>query len=338
MSVAYHSRVMIHGLWLIAIPNGKGKAVKLWQGKKGEEKNVLKFFICLALCIPLWSVSRAAVPSAFPLPVGTDVSNRFVGTVYRNDLIQTDSVYQLPQTNVISFEAGSHSGWHTHGAMTIIGIAGTGLYQEWEKEPVLICPGDVVQIPAGVSHFHGATKNSSFQQFVIYDSQWKASEGVSAHVGALTEEEYQRMPMAEDKENREDAGTHDFLFGAVLQELVSPNFNQPVYLGKILTTLNVADSSEWNYVAFPEGAYNRWHSHKTGQVLIATDGIGLHQLQGGAVEILHPGDVAFCPPGMLHWHGAATDSPFVHIAINPKDNHEVTWYAFPETEYNSMKK
>ena len=101
MSVAYHSRVMIHGLWLIAIPNGKGKAVKLWQGKKGEESNVLKFFICLALCIPLWSVSRAAVPGVFPLPVGTDVSNRFVGTVYRNDLIQTDSVYQLPQTNVI---------------------------------------------------------------------------------------------------------------------------------------------------------------------------------------------------------------------------------------------
>lgn len=299
---------------------------------------MLKILICLALCLPLWSVSRAAEPVAFPLPVGADVSNRFVGTVHRNDLIATDAVYQLPQTNVISFEAGSHSGWHTHGAMTVIGIAGTGLYQEWGKAPVLIRPGDVVQIPAGVSHFHGATKNSAFQQFVIYDSQWKGAEGLSAHVGALTEEEYQRTPTAEEKGNRTDTGAPSFLFGSALQEFVSQNFNRPVYLAKILTTPNAAASPEWNYVAFPKGTYNRWHSHKTGQVLIATDGIGLHQVEGGAVEILHPGDVVFCPPGVIHWHGAAPGSPFAHIAINPKDNHEVTWYAFPETEYNSIKK
>ncbi len=92
---------------------------------------MLKWFVSLLLFLPLWSVSHAAEPNGFPLPVGVDVSNRFVGTVHRNDLIQTDAVYKLPQTNVISFAAGSHSGWHTHGAMTVIGIAGTGLYQEW---------------------------------------------------------------------------------------------------------------------------------------------------------------------------------------------------------------
>ena len=67
---------------------------------------------------------------AMPLPLGTDISDRFHGTVHRNDLIATDETYNLPQTNVISFEAGSYSGWHVHGAMTVIGIAGTGLYQE----------------------------------------------------------------------------------------------------------------------------------------------------------------------------------------------------------------
>lgn len=100
---------------------------------------------------------------AMPLPLGTDISDRFHGTVHRNDLIATDETYNLPQTNVISFEAGSYSGWHVHGAMTVIGIAGTGLYQEWGKEAVLIRPGDVVNIPAGVPHFHGAAKGGAFQ-------------------------------------------------------------------------------------------------------------------------------------------------------------------------------
>ncbi len=298
---------------------------------------MLKLLICLALCTSLWSVNRAAEPGAFPLPVGTDVSNRFVGTVYRRDLISTDDTYRLPQANVISFEAGSHSGWHTHGAMTVVGIAGTGLYQEWGKAPILIRPGDVVQIPAGVSHFHGATKNAAFQQFVIYDSRWKAPEGLSAHIGPLTEEEYERMPAAQGHDAPRNELSRSFLFGDSLQEFVSPNFNRPVYVGKILTTPNAAGSPEWTYVAFPKGTYNKWHSHKTGQVLIATDGIGLHQIKGGVVEILHPGDVVFCPPGVMHWHGAAPDSSFAHIAINPEDNHDVTWGDFPETEYRAVK-
>lgn len=102
---------------------------------------------------------------------------------------------------------------------------------------------------------------------------------------------------------------------------------------KILEKSNAADSPEWVYVAFPKGAYNRWHSHKTGQILIATDGVGLHQIKGGKLEVLQPGDVVFCPPGVVHWHGAAPESSFAHIAINSEDNHEVTWYDFPADEY-----
>lgn len=147
-----------------------------------------KSFIAAATMSLALTVSSAW---AMPLPLGTDISDRFHGTVHRNDLIATDETYNLPQTNVISFEAGSYSGWHVHGAMTVIGIAGTGLYQEWGKEAVLIRPGDMVNIPAGVPHFHGAAKDAPFQQFVIYDSTWKALEGHAAHTGALTEEQYE---------------------------------------------------------------------------------------------------------------------------------------------------
>ena len=99
---------------------------------------------------------------------------------------------------------------------------------------------------------------------------------------------------------------------------------------------NEAGSPEWVYVVFPEGTYNRWHSHKTGQILIATDGVGLHQTKDGKLEVLHPGDVAFCPPGVTHWHGAAPQNSFAHIAISPQDNHDVTWYDFPDKEYSSI--
>nr|WP_298762255.1 cupin domain-containing protein [uncultured Megasphaera sp.] len=85
-----------------------------------------------------------------------------------------------------------------------------------------------------------------------------------------------------------------------------------------------------------QGTYNRWHSHKRGQILIATDGIGYTQTLGGAVQVMHPGDVVYCPPGVIHWHGAAPGSHFAHIAISPEDNHDVTWYFFPKLEYEKL--
>lgn len=153
---------------------------------------MFKWILLCMLMVSLISPAEAheAVTQKMPLPLGKDVSDRFTGTVHRNDLIVTDDSYKVPQTNVITFEAGSYSGWHTHGAMTVIGVAGLGIYQEWGKEPVLIKPGDVVQIPAGVSHFHGAVKDSPFQQFVVYDRDWQPQAGAKAHSGPVSTQEY----------------------------------------------------------------------------------------------------------------------------------------------------
>lgn len=292
---------------------------------------IRKLLTALCLCTALCSATSAAEP--LPLPEGQDVSTRFAGTVHRNDLIPADNGYELPQANVISFTAGSHSGWHVHGAMTVIGIAGSGLYQAYGEAPIRIGPGDVVQIPASTSHFHGAAKDSDFQQFVIYDARWKPEAGAASHTGNLSEEEYAFANTAPKNGATSCKGKDEFLFGQSAKKFESPNFNHPVYLRTLLAAPNAAGSPAWTYVAFPKGTYNRWHSHKTGQVLIATDGIGYHQLQGGPLEILHPGDVVYCPPGAIHFHGAAKDSAFAHIAINPADNHEVTWYDFPVDVY-----
>ena len=79
-------------------------------------------------------------------------------------------------------------------------------------------------------------------------------------------------------------------------------------------------------VTFEPGCCNNWHSHSGGQILIATAGVGYYQEKGKAARRLFPGDIVEIAPGMEHWHGAAPDSWFAHIAIecNPQNN-EVTW-------------
>ncbi|MCR5757515.1 MAG: cupin domain-containing protein [Selenomonas sp.] len=302
---------------------------------------MLKWIMVFMMMVFLGSAAEAsaAEKEAMPFPLGKDISDRFTGTVHRNDLISADDVYKVPQSNVITFEPGSYSGWHTHGAMTVIGVKGIGLYQEWGKKAVLIKPGDVVQIPAGVSHFHGATKDSRFQQIVIYDKDWQAPADLKAHTGMVSEKEYSEANRTAVENSVAAAAKKDenFLFAYPPEPFNSPNFNKPVHLSKVLTSPNEANSPEWIYVVFPQGTYNRWHSHKTGQILIATDGVGQHQLKGGKLETLHPGDVVYCPPGAVHWHGAAPYSSFAHIAISPQDNHDVTWYDFPVQEYESLK-
>lgn len=75
-----------------------------------------------------------------------------------------------------------------------------------------------------------------------------------------------------------------------------------------------------------------------GQILIATDGIGYHQMEGEPIQLLYPGDVAFCPPGVKHWHGGNANTKFAHIAVNT--NLELTgleWFdRISEEEYAAL--
>jgi quercetin dioxygenase-like cupin family protein len=64
----------------------------------------------------------------------------------------------------VTFEPGCRNNWHIHhkGGQILYCTAGTGWYQEEGKPARLMHPGDVVNIPAGVNHWHGATKGSWF--------------------------------------------------------------------------------------------------------------------------------------------------------------------------------
>lgn len=79
-------------------------------------------------------------------------------------------------------------------------------------------------------------------------------------------------------------------------------------------------------VTFQPSAHTAWHTHPLGQTLIVTAGVGRVQFWDGAVREMHPGDVVWIPPGVKHWHGAASKTSMTHIAIaEALDGQSVTW-------------
>lgn len=117
----------------------------------------------------------------------------------------------------------------------------------------------------------------------------------------------------------------------------SPNFTGAAWLQRLMTDADKFDVVISN-VVFDPGVRNSWHSHPGGQILIATSGKGYYQERGKPVQILNAGDVVAIPSNVVHWHGAAPDSEFIHIAINTKVSlGPAVWYEkVTDEEYNKI--
>ena len=113
----------------------------------------------------------------------------------------------------------------------------------------------------------------------------------------------------------------------------NPNFTGEVWLAPLSKQkeLHVPMSN----VTFEPGCRNSWHSHKAGQILIATAGIGYYQEKGQPARRLFPGDIVEIASDVVHWHGAAPDSWFAHIAIttNPQINAAVWLEPVSDSQY-----
>ncbi len=92
----------------------------------------------------------------------------------------------------VTFEPGCRNNWHIHhkGGQILLCTAGTGWYQEEGKPAQLLKPGDVINIPPEVNHWHGATKDSWFSHIAL----GIPAEGASNEWGTpVTDEEYDRL-------------------------------------------------------------------------------------------------------------------------------------------------
>jgi 4-carboxymuconolactone decarboxylase len=73
---------------------------------------------------------------------------------------------------LVTFEPGARSAWHTHPVgQVLIVISGKGLVQEWGGPMQEINPGDVVRIPPGVKHWHGATAKTAMAHIAIQEQE-----------------------------------------------------------------------------------------------------------------------------------------------------------------------
>ena len=94
------------------------------------------------------------------------------------------------------------------------------------------------------------------------------------------------------------------------QQPPNPNFT-----GKV-TRIEENSKGTTAHFRFEPGARTKWHSHEGGQIILVEDGIGLTQEKGGPVIEMHAGETIYCPPGVVHWHGAAPNQAGVQFNVS----------------------
>lgn len=131
----------------------------------------------------------------FPIGQPNDAfAKYFIGQSYLAPL----STEQMGIYNV-TFEPRCRNNWHVHhaskgGGQILVCIAGEGWYQEWGKPAQLLKPGDVVNIPQGVKHWHGATADSWFAHLAI---EVPGEQANNKWLEAVNDEEYDRLTKIE---------------------------------------------------------------------------------------------------------------------------------------------
>ncbi len=94
-------------------------------------------------------------------------------------------------------------------------------------------------------------------------------------------------------------------------------------------------------VTFEPGCRNNWHIHHAtaggGQMLIGVAGRGWYQEEGKPAQAILPGTVIHIPANVKHWHGAAADSWFAHLAFEIKGENTSNEWLEPVTDEEYSK-
>jgi quercetin dioxygenase-like cupin family protein len=110
------------------------------------------------------------VQKAGAQPPSTGAPANFTGEVRVEGRFQATLPARV-SGGTVSFAPGARTAWHTHPlGQTLIVTAGEGLVQHWGGSAQAIRPGDVVWIPPGVKHWHGATPISAMTHVAISEA------------------------------------------------------------------------------------------------------------------------------------------------------------------------
>lgn len=98
---------------------------------------------------------------------------------------------EIDNTANVAYNGGSRTFWHTHQiGQVLIVTDGEGFYQERGKEARRIVKGDVVNIPANVEHWHGATATTSMTHIAITNFD---GDQLVTWIGPVTDEEFEQV-------------------------------------------------------------------------------------------------------------------------------------------------
>jgi quercetin dioxygenase-like cupin family protein len=113
--------------------------------------------------------SAVTVVRAGSQPPTAGPAEYFTGRVQVQPLFQPTEPSRVAGASV-TFEPGARTAWHTHPVgQRLIVTAGTGWVQQWGRPIEEIKPGDVVWIPPGQKHWHGATPAGSMTHIALQE-------------------------------------------------------------------------------------------------------------------------------------------------------------------------
>ena len=128
-----------------------------------------------------------------PYPIGE------LNTAYAKYFVGNSYIYPINDQEVlisnVTFEPGCRNNWHIHhaksgGGQILVCVAGRGYYQEEGKEAVEMKPGDCINIPAEVKHWHGAAPDSWFSHLAV---EVPGVEGSNEWCEPVSDEEYGKL-------------------------------------------------------------------------------------------------------------------------------------------------
>jgi quercetin dioxygenase-like cupin family protein len=94
----------------------------------------------------------------------------FTGTVWQDPIIEAPEPARVRST-MVRFDPGARTHWHTHPlGQTLVVLAGCGRTQSWGGPIQEIRAGDVVWIPPGEKHWHGAGPDTAMTHLSIQEA------------------------------------------------------------------------------------------------------------------------------------------------------------------------
>lgn len=137
--------------------------------------------------VNLSTVSTRA--TVFPRGTRRAASDNFTGAVWV-DMVVTDAETYDTRAGNVTFEPGSRTDWHSHPGGQLLFVTGGSGYHQLRGESVqLIRKGDVVKVPPGVEHWHGALPESELTHMAVATND---SAGETVWFESISDEEYYR--------------------------------------------------------------------------------------------------------------------------------------------------